>query len=194
MIFNSKHPFGILPYAPMSTTQSASTGNGSGCDQKLRPAERCHSRSRTLSSAWAEDFDAKPATMYFTTGRCETNKRVLQSSDETTMSALYVAQRRTRLLGRREQRHRKGCGGARNRARPDERFGFRAVSARLARVRGLFGRRRGLIPSFSGRFFARSPLRGGRGRTSCLRRERIAPECKAASEVRRERRRSNAAH
>ncbi len=59
-----------------------------------------------------EDFEAKPATMYFTTGRCETNKRVLQGSDETTMNALYLAAQASSDDDAGESAA-KGCGGAR---------------------------------------------------------------------------------
>ena len=109
MIFNSRHPFGILPYSPMATTQSASLGNESGCDQKY-DLQSVATHEAGHFFGLGEDFDDKPATMYYTTGRCETNKRVLQGSDETTMSALYVAS----AAGDDEAGDTaKGCGGAR---------------------------------------------------------------------------------
>ena len=59
-----------------------------------------------------EDFDSKQATMFFSTGRCETNKRVLQPSDETTMSALYVANDLQAASNDPSVDTAKGCGGA----------------------------------------------------------------------------------
>ena len=109
MIFNSRHPFGILPYAPMASTQSTSTGNTSSCEQKY-DLQSVATHEAGHFFGLGEDFDDKPATMYYTTGRCETNKRVLQGSDETTMSALYVAS----AAGDDESGNSaKGCGGAR---------------------------------------------------------------------------------
>jgi hypothetical protein len=58
-----------------------------------------------------EDFEAKPATMFYTTGRCETNKRALLTSDESTMSTLYVASDAQGDDASGDTG--KGCGGAR---------------------------------------------------------------------------------
>jgi len=108
MIFNSKHAYGILPYTPMSNTLSAAPGTAS-CDQKY-DLQSVATHEAGHFFGLGEDFDSKPATMYFTTGRCETNKRVLQNSDESTMNALYVAQ----ASGEEESGDSaKGCGGAR---------------------------------------------------------------------------------
>jgi MYXO-CTERM domain-containing protein len=112
MIFNSKHPFGVLPYAPMSTAQSASIGNTSGCDHKY-DLQSVATHEAGHFFGLGEDFEAKPATMYYTTGRCETNKRVLQNSDESTMSVLYLAQASVSGDGQSDEAAAKGCGGAR---------------------------------------------------------------------------------
>ncbi|HKO49336.1 MAG TPA: matrixin family metalloprotease [Polyangiaceae bacterium] len=112
MIFNSKHPYGILPYAPMSTAQSASTGNAAGCDQKY-DLQSVATHEAGHFFGLGEDFDVKPATMFYTTGRCETNKRVLQNSDETTMSALYLASGTQASADEpNAESSAKGCGGA----------------------------------------------------------------------------------
>ena len=61
-----------------------------------------------------EDYDVKVATMFYTTGRCEVNKRALQGSDETTMDALYVASASASdSSGDASTDTGKGCGGAR---------------------------------------------------------------------------------
>jgi MYXO-CTERM domain-containing protein len=113
MIFNSKHPYGILPYAPMSTTQSAGLGNSSGCDQKY-DLQSVATHEAGHFFGLGEDVDMKPATMYYTTGRCETNKRLLQNSDERTMNALY-ASNASEASGEdpNSESTAKGCGGAR---------------------------------------------------------------------------------
>lgn len=85
MIFNSKHPYGILPY----TGPATSLQNTASCDQKY-DLQSVATHEAGHFFGLGEDFDAKPATMYYTTGRCETNKRLLQGSDETTMHALYL--------------------------------------------------------------------------------------------------------
>jgi MYXO-CTERM domain-containing protein len=113
MIFNSKHPFGILPYAPMSTAQSANIGNSSGCDQKY-DLQSVATHEAGHFFGLGEDFDSKTATMYYTTGRCETNKRVLQGTDETTMDALYlVGNSQASGNDADSESAAKGCGGAR---------------------------------------------------------------------------------
>ena len=111
MIFNNKHPYGILPYGG----PAASVQNTASCDQKY-DLQSVATHEAGHFFGLGEDFDVKPATMYYTTGRCETNKRVLQGSDETTMNALY-------LLGTAQASDSdddlsadattaKGCGGA----------------------------------------------------------------------------------
>ena len=113
MIFNSKHPFAVLPYAPMSTAQSANIGNESGCEQKY-DLQSVATHEAGHFFGLGEDFETKPATMYYTTGRCETNKRVLQNSDETTMSALYLASStQASADDTGTDGTAKGCGGAR---------------------------------------------------------------------------------
>jgi len=106
MIFNSRHPFGILPY----TGQAMNIQDTASCDQKY-DLQSVATHEAGHFFGLGEDFDTKPATMFYTTGRCETNKRVLLNSDETTMNALYVAQ----ASGDDEsgESAAKGCGGAR---------------------------------------------------------------------------------
>ena len=113
MIFNSRHPYGMLPYAPMDAAQSASIGHASGCDQKY-DLQSVATHEAGHFFGLGEDFEAKPATMYYTTGRCETNKRVLLSSDESTMNALYVANTaQASADDPNAGSSAKGCGGAR---------------------------------------------------------------------------------
>jgi len=112
MIFNSKHAFGILPYSPVATTTPfTNSQNSSGCDHKY-DLQSIATHEAGHFFGLGEDFEAKPAAMYYTTGRCETNKRVLQNSDETTMSALYMA---SNVSGDDDPSDdsAKGCGGAR---------------------------------------------------------------------------------
>jgi matrixin len=112
MIFNSKQPFGILPYAPMSTAQSASVGNAAGCDQKY-DLQSIATHEAGHFFGLGEDFELKPASMYYTTGRCETNKRALQNSDEATMTTLYLANGpQASSDDPSVQSTAKGCGGA----------------------------------------------------------------------------------
>jgi hypothetical protein len=122
MIFNSTHPFALLSSTSQDDdsagpTRPASMGMG-------QPAS-CQGKYDLQSVAThevghffglGEDYDVKTATMYYTTGRCETNKRVLQSSDETTMSALYVAGGSSDMSSASASSAAdtgKGCGGAR---------------------------------------------------------------------------------
>src|SRR5258706_12532421 len=53
--------------------------------------------------------------MYYKTGRCETNKRALQASDETTMDSLYLASETDSSTDSTAASADtgKGCGGAR---------------------------------------------------------------------------------
>jgi hypothetical protein len=107
MIFNSKHAFGILPYTPPAAAQALSSA---ACEQKY-DLQSIATHEAGHFFGLGEDFEAKPATMYYTTGRCETNKRVLQHSDESTMHALYLA---SNAAGDDEGvETAKGCGGAR---------------------------------------------------------------------------------
>lgn len=113
MIFNSRHPFGILPYAG----QGASEQHTASCDQKY-DLQSVATHEAGHFFGLGEDFEAKPATMFYTTGRCETNKRVLQNSDETTMNALYLASDTTQASDSdddlsADSATAKGCGGAR---------------------------------------------------------------------------------
>jgi len=112
MIFNNRHPYGLLPYAG----SAAPVQNTASCDQKY-DLQSVATHEAGHFFGLGEDFDAKPATMYYTTGRCETNKRVLQGSDETTMNALYslgTAQASdSDDDGSAEISTAKGCGGAR---------------------------------------------------------------------------------
>jgi hypothetical protein len=111
MIFNSKHPFGILPYTPPSAAQALTAQHASSCDQKY-DLQSIATHEAGHFFGLGEDFEAKPATMYYTTGRCETNKRVLQNSDETTMHALYLASNASDEDDAGAETA-KGCGGAR---------------------------------------------------------------------------------
>ena len=110
MIFNSRHPFGILPYTPMGSTELASMGHGSDCDHKY-DLQSVATHEVGHFFGLGEDFDDKPSTMYYTTGRCETNKRVLHGSDEDTMNALYLLGQEQASVDDSETA--KGCGGAR---------------------------------------------------------------------------------
>jgi MYXO-CTERM domain-containing protein len=111
MIFNSKHAFGILPYTPPTGVQPAHDHGGSNCDHRY-DLQSIATHEAGHFFGLGEDFEAKPATMYYTTGRCETNKRVLQNSDETTMTALYLASNASGDDGASAEAV-KGCGGAR---------------------------------------------------------------------------------
>jgi len=112
MIFNSRHPFGILPYSG-SGKHSASAQNGSSCDQKY-DLQSVATHEAGHFFGLGEDFDSKPATMFYTTGRCETNKRVLQGSDESTMHALYLTNPTQASADDPDADVAvKGCGGAR---------------------------------------------------------------------------------
>jgi len=109
-IFNSKHPYGILPYGG----QAMNLPNTASCDQKY-DLQSVATHEAGHFFGLGEDFDDKPATMFYTTGRCETNKRILQGSDETTMSALYVnaSPAQASADDANGDATAKGCGGAR---------------------------------------------------------------------------------
>ena len=111
MIFNSRHPYGVLP------NNSNKTGEDDGHQANSNCSLRYDLQSVAAHEAGhffglGEDFDSKQATMYYATGRCETNKRVLQTSDETTMSALYVQNDMLAAQSDPSVDTAKGCGGA----------------------------------------------------------------------------------
>jgi len=110
MIFNSRHPYGVLPYKTATGDSASSTDGASKCEQRY-DLQSVATHEAGHFFGLGEDFEAKPATMYYTTGRCETNKRILQSSDETTMAALYVSNDMSANSDDPEAT--KGCGGAR---------------------------------------------------------------------------------
>jgi hypothetical protein len=109
MVFNSNHPYGLLPYqaAPGAMT----TDDMAMCAQKY-DLQSIATHEAGHFFGLGEDYDSTPATMFYTTGRCETNKRVLLPSDETTMDALYVANA-TQSEDDASVDKAKGCGGAR---------------------------------------------------------------------------------
>lgn len=110
MIFNSNHPYGLLPYqvAPGAMTPDDLTMCAQKYDlQSIATHEAGH------FFGLGEDYDSTTATMFYTTGRCETNKRVLQGSDETTMDALYTASNAAGEDDPAAVESAKGCGGAR---------------------------------------------------------------------------------
>ena len=120
MIFNSNHAYGLLSrtgdsddglHDGATTTASLATGTHASCDDKY-DLQNVATHEAGHFFGLGEDYDVKIATMYYTTGRCETNKRVLQSSDETTMDALYVAGA-TDSSADSSTDTGKGCGGAR---------------------------------------------------------------------------------
>lgn len=118
MIFNSKHPYGQLSAEKTATEKASSktlsvaldATSDSSCDQKY-DLQSVATHEAGHFFGLGEDFDSKAATMYYTTGRCETNKRVLQASDETTMDALYLANETDAASSSGDAA--KGCGGAR---------------------------------------------------------------------------------
>ncbi len=115
MIFNSRHPYGMLPNKP-STGDGASPMtpvDGSLCEKRY-DLQSVATHEAGHFFGLGEDFDSKTATMFYTTGRCETNKRVLQNSDETTMTALYVSNDMSASSDEAgAESGAKGCGGAR---------------------------------------------------------------------------------
>lgn len=129
MIFNSTHTFGVLSPAKNDDssgkndgpTQTAGLNSGSGNASSMAMAANCTEKYDLQNVATheaghffglGEDYDVKIATMFYTTGRCEVNKRALQGSDETTMDALYVASASS-SSGDASTDTGKGCGGAR---------------------------------------------------------------------------------
>jgi len=109
MIFNSNHPYGLLPY---QVSAGAMTPDDlTLCAQKY-DLQSIATHEAGHFFGLGEDYDANTATMFYTTGRCETNKRVLQTSDESTMDALYTT---SGTPGEDDPavESAKGCGGAR---------------------------------------------------------------------------------
>jgi hypothetical protein len=114
MIFNSTHPYGMLPYQAAAGAMTAN--DMSSCEQRY-DLQSIATHEAGHFFGLGEDYDSTVATMYYTTGRCETNKRVLQGTDETTMDALYITsdtQAASNSDGSGEETATaKGCGGAR---------------------------------------------------------------------------------
>lgn len=108
MIFNKNHPFGLLPLA--SVTPATTMVDDTAC-QRRYDLQSVATHEAGHFFGLGEDFEARPATMFYTTGRCETNKRALLSSDEDTMSTLYVASDAQGDDASGDSA--KGCGGAR---------------------------------------------------------------------------------
>jgi hypothetical protein len=123
MIFNSKHPFALLSGASDSdddgsqkghsstTNANANANSASNCDEKY-DLQSVATHEAGHFFGLGEDYNVTTATMYYTTGSCETNKRALQTSDETTMDALYVASETDGAASASTDTG-KGCGGAR---------------------------------------------------------------------------------
>jgi MYXO-CTERM domain-containing protein len=114
MIFNSRHPYGLLPYKAGSgdATPNMAPVDSAVCEQRY-DLQSVATHEAGHFFGLGEDFDAKTATMFYTTGRCETNKRVLQTSDETTMAALYVSNDMNAASDDTgAESNAKGCGGA----------------------------------------------------------------------------------
>ena len=110
MIFNSKYPYGVLPYKAAVAGQAATPD--ASCNQHY-DLQSVATHEAGHFFGLGEDFDDKPATMYYTTGRCETNKRVLQATDESTMAALYMPNDMSADSDDPSVDNAKGCGGAR---------------------------------------------------------------------------------
>ena len=110
MIFNSNHPYGLLPYhAPAG---AMTPDDLTVCAQKY-DLQSIATHEAGHFFGLGEDYDSNTATMYYTTGRCETNKRVLQTSDESTMDALYMPSVAAQSESDPAAESAKGCGGAR---------------------------------------------------------------------------------
>ncbi|HEY1534564.1 MAG TPA: hypothetical protein VGF76_11110 [Polyangiaceae bacterium] len=114
MIFNSTHPYGLLPY--QAAVGAMTTSDMSSCEQRY-DLQSIATHEAGHFFGLGEDYDSTVATMYYTTGRCETNKRILQGTDETTMDALYVSGD-TQAASNSDDSSvetvtAKGCGGAR---------------------------------------------------------------------------------
>ncbi|HEY4105129.1 MAG TPA: matrixin family metalloprotease [Polyangiaceae bacterium] len=126
MIFNSAHPYALLSgnsandssnddgrqgNAKNSASSNSNSNSSANCDGKY-DLQNVATHEAGHFFGLGEDYDVKTATMYYTTGRCETNKRVLQNSDETTMDLLYVASESGGSQDAATDTG-KGCGGAR---------------------------------------------------------------------------------
>ena len=105
MRFNSLYPYGLL------SGKGGSGDDQAGCASKY-DLQNVATHEAGHFFGLGEDYDATSATMYYTTGPCQTNKRVLQSSDEMTMDSLYVANA-PQSAGDPSVVTAKGCGGAR---------------------------------------------------------------------------------
>jgi uncharacterized protein (TIGR03382 family) len=115
MIFNSRHPYGLLPYkgGAADATSAMTPVDSTVCEQRY-DLQSVATHEAGHFFGLGEDFDVKTATMFYTTGRCETNKRMLQGSDETTMAALYVSNDMSASSDDADaESGAKGCGGAR---------------------------------------------------------------------------------
>jgi len=111
MIFNSTHPYGLLPYQAAAGAMTAE--DMASCAQKY-DLQSIATHEAGHFFGLGEDYDSTIATMYYTTGRCETNKRILQGSDETTMDSLYVSNAAQNASDDDPSAETaKGCGGAR---------------------------------------------------------------------------------
>jgi hypothetical protein len=114
MIFNDNHPYGLLPYQAAVGAMTAS--DMTACAQKY-DLQSIATHEAGHFFGLGEDYESTVATMYYTTGRCETNKRILQGTDETTMDALYVSSDAQVASGTDDPNldtvTAKGCGGAR---------------------------------------------------------------------------------
>lgn len=113
MIFNSKQPYGLFPTKGSDAVSAMTPVDSTVCEQRY-DLQSVATHEAGHFFGLGEDFDAKTATMFYTTGRCETNKRVLQTSDETTMTALYVSNDMSASSDETgSESSTKGCGGAR---------------------------------------------------------------------------------
>jgi MYXO-CTERM domain-containing protein len=112
MIFNSRHPYGVLSYKQTDPSKSSGDASDNASCELRYDLQNVATHEAGHFFGLGEDFEAKTATMYYTTGRCETNKRVLSNSDETTMDALYVANDPL-AADDASASTAKGCGGAR---------------------------------------------------------------------------------
>jgi uncharacterized protein (TIGR03382 family) len=114
MIFNNNHPYAMLPYQAAAGAMTAADMTSCAQNYDLQSIAT-HEAGHFFGLG--EDYDSTVATMYYTTGRCETNKRVLQNTDETTMDALYLSSE-TQVASAADDPSAdtvtaKGCGGAR---------------------------------------------------------------------------------
>jgi Matrixin len=85
-VFNSDYAYGLLD---PDSTDAKSSHYHDDCNGRY-DLQNVASHEVGHFFGLGEDYDVKEATMYYSTGRCETNKRDLQSSDRATMTDLYV--------------------------------------------------------------------------------------------------------